>query len=95
MRHKTIVPGVTHRCIEESIDMEGSRVLVEFIFDWLPADGNLDDDVDVVGRVRPDGDCFDTHAAHRRRCLCGGSLRPVPTHAGMIVIVIEEKAGVR
>jgi hypothetical protein len=47
--------------VEDSVDEQGARLLVELIFHRLAASGDFDDDVEVVGRVDSDRDEVDVH----------------------------------
>ena len=61
--NETVVAGIRHRRIQESIDNERARFLVEFVLDRIAADGNLDNDIDVVGRIIPYTYGIDAHDA--------------------------------
>ena len=59
MRHEAVIARIGHRRIEKPVDHQGPGLLVQFVLDWLPADRDFDDDVDIFGRVFPDGELFD------------------------------------
>lgn len=56
VRHEAVVSWVSHGRVEEPIHDKRARGLVQLILDRLPSDGNLDDHIDVEGRIVPDGD---------------------------------------
>jgi hypothetical protein len=49
--------------VEKAIHDQGTGRLVQFVFDRLAADRNLDDDVDIVRRTVPDLNGIDPHGA--------------------------------
>ncbi len=59
--NEAVISGVAHRRIEEAVDHQGAGGLVHLVLDRLAADRHLDDDVDLVRRVRPERDRIDTH----------------------------------
>ena len=61
MRHKAVIAGVAHGCVEKPVHHQRAGLLVHLILDRLAADGDFDDDVHVVRRVFSDGDCFKAH----------------------------------
>jgi hypothetical protein len=63
MRYKTIIAGVIHRGIQEAVDDQRPRLLVELVFDGPATFRDLDDDVDVVGRRAADRDFCNVHDA--------------------------------
>ena len=58
---EAVVAGIAHGRVQEAVDHEGARRLVHLVLDGLAADGHLDDDVDVLGRVDADGNGIDAH----------------------------------
>ena len=56
MRDKAIVSRISHGGIEEPVDNQRARLLVDFIFDWLATNRHFDDDIDVMRRVGADFD---------------------------------------
>src|SRR5690348_12530265 len=61
MRDEAVIPGITHRGVEEAVDHQRAGLLVHLVFDRLAADRHLDDDVDLARRIYPDGDGVNTH----------------------------------
>ena len=53
VRDEAVVPGVAHRRVEEAVDHQRAGFLVHLVFDRLAANGDFDDDVDVVRRFFP------------------------------------------
>src|SRR3954454_18004282 len=53
MRHKTVIAGIEHRGVQETIDKDRAGNLVDFVFYRLAAARDFDDDVDVLGRLNP------------------------------------------
>jgi hypothetical protein len=47
--------------VEDSVDPDRARFLVEFIFDGFAADRDFDDGVDAVRRIVADRDEIDVH----------------------------------
>jgi len=52
--------------VEKAVDEEGSRGLVELVFDRNPSLRDLDDDIDVIWGRPPDRDLGKVHEADRR-----------------------------
>ena len=52
---EAVIARIVHRGVEETVDEEGARFLVEFVFHRHAAEGDLDDDVEVDGRIAPRG----------------------------------------
>ena len=48
--------------MEEAVNEERARLLVEFVFYWQTALRDLDEGVDLVRRVRTGGDETDVHS---------------------------------
>src|SRR6185312_16722289 len=82
MRDEAVVSGVAHRRIEEAVDEEGARGLVDLVFDRLAAKRHLDDDVEVVGRIAADRDGVDVHV--RLICRRMTALWPRSRHDGKL-----------
>ena len=56
VRNEAVVAGITHGRIEEPVHEHRPRRLVDFVFDRLAAQRNLDHHVDVLRRVLAGGD---------------------------------------
>ena len=56
VRYEAVIAGIAHRRVKKPVNEQRAGLLVELVLDRLAADGNLDDDVDVVGRVVADLD---------------------------------------
>src|SRR4051794_15663782 len=65
MRHEPIVARIAHGGVQETVDHQRAGGLVHLVFDRLAADWDLDDDVDVLGRVVTDRDGIKTHVLLR------------------------------
>ena len=88
VRHEAVVAGIGHRRVEEAVDDEHPRGLVQLVLDRLAAERHLDDDVDVLGRVVADRNRLYTHyrgssvskvpAGVRRRAILADRRRPLP-----------------
>ena len=77
VRDEPVVPGVAHRRVEKAIDDQRARSLVHLVFDGLAAHRNLDDDVDVEGRVQSDRNRVEPHhSLHKVHC---SALAPAST----------------
>src|SRR5262249_28033567 len=63
VRDESVVSRIAHRRVEKAIHDQGTGRLVQFVFDRLAADRNLDDDVDIVRRTVPDLNGIDPHGA--------------------------------
>jgi hypothetical protein len=61
MRHEAVVGGVAHRRVQDAVDEQRARRLVELVLHRLAAGRDLDDDVQVFGRVLAGRDQVDTH----------------------------------
>ena len=66
MRDEPVVPRIAHRRIEEPVDKQRARGLVELVLDRLAAERHLDHDIDVVGRVLADRDGIEVHGRFPR-----------------------------
>ncbi len=60
--------GGDEKLLTVPVDEQGARLMVELIFDRLPADRDLDDDVDGPWRIVADRDEVDVHAARLTAC---------------------------
>ena len=47
--------------VQDTVDVDGASLLVEFIFHRVAAQGHLNDDIDVPWWFRTDGNFFDVH----------------------------------
>src|SRR5690606_15637926 len=63
MGNKAVVARVGHGCVEETVDDQRTRLLVHFILDRLPTEGDFNKDVDVVRRIVADGYGIDAHCS--------------------------------
>ena len=79
MGHEAVVPGVGHGGVEEAVDDQHARVLVQLVLDGLASYGHLDDDIHVVRRALADGDGFDPQSQSPR--VRGGLRRPLGQRA--------------
>src|SRR6185369_13372154 len=61
VRHEAVVGRIAHRGMQDPVHEQRARGLVEFILHRLTADRHLDDDVEALGRIFPDGDHVDAH----------------------------------
>ncbi len=61
VRDEAVVPGITHRRVEEAIDEQCAGFLVHLVFDGLAAHLDLDDDVYFMRRLGAERDCVKTH----------------------------------
>src|SRR5262249_30458929 len=68
MRHEAVVARITHGGVQEAVDDQGAGGLVHLVFDRLTADRDLDDDVDVLGRVVADRDGVEAHGWALQNC---------------------------
>ena len=75
VRHEAVVVGVEHRHVDDAVDEERARVLVDLVLHRRAAAGaagDLDDDVDVVGRVLARRDLVELHGRLAPRSVrCG------------------------
>src|SRR5690606_33355940 len=55
MRHEAVIPGITHGGVEKADDEQRARFLVHLTFERLAADAHFNADVEVFGRIFPDG----------------------------------------
>ena len=62
VRDKAVIARITHRRIEKAVHHQRTRRLVHLVFDGLAADGNLNNDVDVIGDILSDRNLVDAHA---------------------------------
>src|SRR5690606_39378216 len=67
VRDEAVISRIAHRGVEEAVDEQGSRGLVDFVLYRLAAERHLDDDVQVVWRIAADGDGVDVHCLIRLR----------------------------
>ena len=61
VRHEAVIGRIAHRRVQDPVDEERARFLVEFVLHRLAADRHLDDDVEAFGRIVADGDEIDVH----------------------------------
>src|SRR5690606_40672891 len=61
-----VVAGVAHGGGQDAVYEDRAAFLVDFVLDRLGVLGNLDDDVDFVGRILAGGDVVETHALQLR-----------------------------
>ena len=61
MRDEAVIGRIAHRRVEDAVDEQGARFLVELILDRLAADRDLDDHVEAVGRIVAGRDEVDVH----------------------------------
>ena len=88
VRNEPVVARVPHRCIEEPIDEKGSGLLIELVLDGFPAYRDLDNDVDVLGWVFPDGNRFYTHGPHGTAPEVGQrTIDGVTSNAAIVLII--------
>ena len=62
VRDEAVVAGIAHRRVQEAVDVDRARVLVELVLDRLAVQRNFDDDVDVPRRIAADGHLAQIHA---------------------------------
>lgn len=51
VRNKTIIARVMLRSVKKPIDHQRSGFLVDFVLDRIRSDGDLDNDIDIFGRI--------------------------------------------
>ncbi|KPJ80768.1 MAG: hypothetical protein AMJ58_07635 [Gammaproteobacteria bacterium SG8_30] len=61
VRHEAVVAGVVHRRVQEAVDAQDARLLVELVLHRHAPLRDLDQDVDVARRVLADRDLVDVH----------------------------------
>ena len=61
MWHKPVVTRVRHRRVQEAIDDQRPRVLVQLVLDGLAPNRNLDNNVDIIGGIIADSDGVYAH----------------------------------
>jgi hypothetical protein len=61
VRHEAIVRRIAHRRVQDAIDEQSARCLVELVLHGLAAGRHFDDDVQILGRVLAGRDEVDTH----------------------------------
>src|SRR3546814_9564655 len=61
MQDKTIIGRIAHGRMQDAVDEQRARFLVELIFDGLAAHRHLNDDIQAVGWIVSDRDQFDIH----------------------------------
>lgn len=61
VRHEAVIGRVAHRRVQDTINEQRARRLVELVFDRLAADRDLYQHVKAFGRIVAGGDMFDAH----------------------------------
>ena len=61
VRNKAVVGRIPHRGVENAVDEQRARRLVEFIFDRFAAKRAFDHDIDIVRGVHADGNLVNAH----------------------------------
>ena len=63
VRDEAVVAGIVHRRVQEAVDEQGTGRLVHLVFHRQAPLRDLDDDIDVPGRIGADGNGVDIHGA--------------------------------
>ena len=61
VRDEAVIAGIEHRRVEEAVDEDRPRGLVELVFHRHAAERYLDDGVDVVRRIAAGRDELEVH----------------------------------
>src|SRR5690606_18500830 len=83
MRHEAVIARIANRRVQETVNEQRARGLVDFILDQLAACRHFDDEVEVVWRVLAGGYGVDVHLAWalmqrgRQQTAC---VVPKPSH---------------
>ena len=63
VRHEAVIGGIAHRRMQDAVDEQRARCLVEFILHRFAASRHFDDDVEAFGRIVANGNLVDIHGA--------------------------------
>ena len=61
--HEAVIRGIAHRRVQDTVNEQRARFLVEFILHRFAAGGHFDDHVEALGRIVAHGDFVDLHGA--------------------------------
>src|SRR6516225_5837933 len=61
MRDESVIPGVVHRGVQKAVHVERAGILVQLVLDRHAAHWNLDEGVDLFGRIAAGADFIEIH----------------------------------